>query len=869
MKKKRYLILIVFIISFSKSYAQLNATVIGNAIDQGNNCFTITQDLLNQVGGVWYDNPIDFDEDFTIIYQNNFGSKDGNGADGMALVFKDNSTPQLGNAGGGMGYQGIGSASDLSANASLIIEFDTYQNNTPNEGLLDDPFFDHVAIVRGGNPFHNSISNLAGPVQASSNSINIEDGNTHEIKIEWIAAQTRLNVYFDCELRLSLNQDVKNTVFFGDDSVFFGFVGSTGGLSNIHEVCFNSISFVDNLQIDDQIVCENNTPIFVDAEIPSGLTYSWSPPQFVDFPGNAAVMLSPPLGTTTFTVNIVDICGDPTTESFTVTVLEVDPQPTLECWETATFNDTTCLWEVTGTQPTQPTGLECWQSSVFNNTTCTWDIIGTQPMAPITECWQTAIFNNATCSWDVTGTQPTQPTGLECWQSSVFNNTTCTWDIIGTQPMAPITECWQTAIFNNAICSWDVSGTQPAQPTGLECWENLIFNTTTCSWDVVGTQPTQPILACWETAMFNTATCSWDVSGTQPTQPTGLECWENPIFNTTTCSWDIFGTQPLAPTVACWESTTFNNTACLWEVSGTPPDAPTFNINTIICEGDIVAPLPMISTEGITGSWSPPTINNQQPQQYVFTPDQGQGCQIQTTVDIQILQPVTPTFNLQNPICSGDTDIVLPNSSVEGITGTWSEPLNNTETTTYTFTPNPNQCASSIDVTIEVLPVNELQLSVQLVSEPFSNNQTVVASVTGGDGMYEYQLGNGAWTTENVFSNLRGCDEYTLRVRQTNTCSNVGVLTFRVIDYPKFFTPNGDASNPVWNINCLRDQPNATISIFDRYGKLLATISPRGIGWNGVYNGNLMPTSDYWFTVNYLDADGNPKVFSSHFTLKR
>ena len=79
-------ILLLFLTT--KGYTQLNAVILGNASSNGNNCYTITEDLTTQLGGVWYNNPIDFDEDFTIYYKNNFGSKDFYGADGMALVFK-------------------------------------------------------------------------------------------------------------------------------------------------------------------------------------------------------------------------------------------------------------------------------------------------------------------------------------------------------------------------------------------------------------------------------------------------------------------------------------------------------------------------------------------------------------------------------------------------------------------------------------------------------------------------------------------------------------------------------------------------------------------------------------------------------------
>ncbi|MBK9459499.1 MAG: hypothetical protein IPN94_08700 [Sphingobacteriales bacterium] len=54
----------------------------------------------------------------------------------------------------------------------------------------------------------------------------------------------------------------------------------------------------------------------------------------------------------------------------------------LDCWETATFNTTTCVWDVTGTQDPMPTGLDCWETATFNTTTWVWDVTGTQDPMP-------------------------------------------------------------------------------------------------------------------------------------------------------------------------------------------------------------------------------------------------------------------------------------------------------------------------------------------------------------------------------------------------------------------------------------------------------------------------------------------------------
>ncbi|MCF8417226.1 MAG: hypothetical protein K9G40_13365, partial [Crocinitomicaceae bacterium] len=103
----------------------------------------------------------------------------------------------------------------------------------------------------------------------------------------------------------------------------------------------------------------------------------------------------------------------------------IPPAPVVACFETATYNNTTCSWDVTGTQPAAPTGLACYESANFNNTTCSWDVTGTQPTAPTgLACYESSNFNTTTCSWDVTGTQPTAPTGLACYESANFNNTT-------------------------------------------------------------------------------------------------------------------------------------------------------------------------------------------------------------------------------------------------------------------------------------------------------------------------------------------------------------------------------------------------------------------------------------------------------------
>ena len=131
-----------------------------------------------------------------------------------------------------------------------------------------------------------------------------------------------------------------------------------------------------------------------------------------------------------------------------------------------------------------------------------------------------------------------------------------------------------------------------------------------------------------------------------------------------------------------------------------------------------------------------------------------------------------------------------------------------------------------------------------------------------------YQLENGPLQSSPEFSNLASGD-YTINVVDVYGGCGILPLTVTVINYPKFFTPNGDGFNDTWNISDLRDQDDAEILIFDRYGKFMTNISPNGPGWDGTYNDEEAFSTDYWFVVKYRNQNDEPKEFRAHFSLKR
>ena len=182
---------------------------------------------------------------------------------------------------------------------------------------------------------------------------------------------------------------------------------------------------------------------------------------------------------------------------------------------------------------------------------------------------------------------------------------------------------------------------------------------------------------------------------------------------------------------------------------------------------------------------------------------------------------------------------------------------------TYTVTVSDTNGCFKLR-TITVLPSNTATFeSIEIVDGIENNTVTIFVS---GEGDYEYALDSEFtdFQNSNVFSGVKP-GFHTVYVRDKNDCGTVK-KNISVIGFPKFFTPNGDGYNDSWHVYGINtpNQANSEVYIFDRFGKLLIQLNPLGTGWDGTYNGAIMPTSDYWFYVKLEDG----RLFKGHFTLK-
>lgn len=212
--------------------AQAQFITKGDALKISDRCYKITEDKLNRYGTIWWNEKIDLAKPVELSFILYLGNKDQYGADGIAFLFHNDlrGFDATGAVAGGLGY-GY-SAQNLNANVikpSVAIEFDTYDNGAAYGDFHDD----HTTVVYDGQV--GSPEFPAIPINPGIR--NVEDNTCHEYKITWDPEKQELKLFFDGKLRFTQKDDIINNVFKGQTVVYYGFSGSTGGMSNEQTIC--------------------------------------------------------------------------------------------------------------------------------------------------------------------------------------------------------------------------------------------------------------------------------------------------------------------------------------------------------------------------------------------------------------------------------------------------------------------------------------------------------------------------------------------------------------------------------------------------------------------------------------------------------
>ncbi|MDN3677713.1 fibronectin type III domain-containing protein [Flavobacterium paronense] len=219
---------------------------------------------------------------------------------------------------------------------------------------------------------------------------------------------------------------------------------------------------------------------------------------------------------------------------------------------------------------------------------------------------------------------------------------------------------------------------------------------------------------------------------------------------------------------------------------------PTFTTPASICLGTTAPTLPLSSLNGIAGTWLPTVVDNTQTATYAFTPNSGQCASSASVVVTVNNNVVVPTFISPAPICTGGVAPTLPLTSLNGITGTWlPNVVDNTQTATYTFTPNSGQCASTTTLSVTVYQdcsFGSFASAVWLTNcenNDFFNTVGSGASIIGPVTNVFPNTDFGTYISNSNTFKLRGAEVKTFKSVTANVCS--ARLNYRI--YPQSGTP--------------------------------------------------------------------------------
>jgi phosphohistidine swiveling domain-containing protein len=266
------------------------------------------------------------------------------------------------------------------------------------------------------------------------------------------------------------------------------------------------------------------------------------------------------------------------------------------------------------------------------------------------------------------------------------------------------------------------------------------------------------------------------------------------------------------------------------------PNAPTIiaNGSTTFCQGSNVT----LTTDASSGViW---TISNgnqfpvatlivQSNQSNIYATVTSNGCTSSPSLSISttVLPIVNPSFSQLSAACAGG-NINLPSTSNNGISGTWSPAINNTATTTYTFTPTAGQCGNTQTMTVTVNPLPTVSLAT------FNSicDTAGIVNLTGGtpaggtysgtsvsNNAFNTSIGVGTYPITYSYTNNNNCSSSSLNDLTVIECSNVGLSEEKAGNFLLYPNPAND--------NLILESSNDLLGkeykIFDFSGRIILT----------------------------------------------
>ena len=251
------------------------------------------------------------------------------------------------------------------------------------------------------------------------------------------------------------------------------------------------------------------------------------------------------------------------------------------------------------------------------------------------------------------------------------------------------------------------------------------------------------------------------------------------------------------------------------------------------------------------------------------------GCTVTTNLNVSTISFANMTLAGDTDICAGESSLLSVNNAPEGSTYSWNGggtedqtssklSVSPNESTEYNVTASKGHCSSKMSLKVHVHEIPALEVVLEIAEDGIQRN--LLAQAEGGSSPYTYTLDNFLSNDDGRFDNVGGGYHQISLVDYYGCSTDTTVSVTLPLVPDKFFTPNGDGNNDLWQIRNIESVP-AYVYIYDRFDRKVAEYTPGSFtGWDGIYNGHQLPSADYWYVIREA-ATG--KTLKGHFTLHR
>ncbi|WP_419212838.1 T9SS type B sorting domain-containing protein [Maribacter sp. X9] len=379
------------------------------------------------------------------------------------------------------------------------------------------------------------------------------------------------------------------------------------------------------------------------------------------------------------------------------------------------------------------------------------------------------------------------------------------------------------------------------------------------------------ITATPDNKIFKTHAYQWQQSTDQQNW-TNIPGETNPTINTPAVTNTTFFRVKIAEDALNVNNDLCNVVSDIFKVMVLPiPNAPTSNGDVVICQGE-TGLLKVNTSNGNTANWyDAPTGGNLLSENSNTYETEVAGtyyaeansplieCASLTRTAVTLTSNPLPVLNDETLSFCENTTITL-SADVDNVSYAWSTGATTKEIVvgeagTYTvLVTDTNGCSALKTIIIE-------QIDLPRIKRIVSDGPSILIK-TSNSGDFMYSLDGTNFQDRPIFDAVEG-GLYIIYVQNSADCEVV-TQTFYHLVIPKFFTPNGDNTNDVFELDGLEIFNTVSFSIFDRYGTLLKYGNTNTSFWDGNFQGKEMPAADYWYCIK-----ADTSQFKGHFSLKR